>query len=285
MSEVTKKDLLMVPVDLIDVEEGFNIRTDMGNLEELADSIQSEGVKVAFRGYKVKLEGGEERFKVTDGHRRRAAALIVVERTGEMIKVPFVLEPKHYSNEQRVVDMFLTNDGKTLTVLEKGEGIQRMLNWEWKEAEIARKIGKSAGYVNRLVALMSAPKKLLNLVASKRVSGTYAMEIAGKGKEEVDKFLQDVESGTFDSPPPGEDELFEHPKEPSERAESNKKRITRKDAQAVNSLKELKGFIKMADPATMPEDKQKTYEFICKVFNNEHTERSIKLFFGRSACD
>src|ERR1700744_1643846 len=157
MSEVTKTDLPKVPFNLLQVREGFNIRKDMGNIEELANSIAENGVRVPLRGYKVK---GEDTYVVVDGHRRYAACKLVVDRTGEMIKVPFLLEPQKYNDEQRILDMFITNDGKELTVLEKAAGIERMINFDWPIDDIAKKIGKSAGYVRRLSSLNTAPKRL-----------------------------------------------------------------------------------------------------------------------------
>jgi ParB/RepB/Spo0J family partition protein len=292
MSEqVVRKDLLMVPLDLIDVEPGFNIRIDMGDLEGLSVSIEAEGIKEAMRGSKYKTEAGEERFKLTDGHRRHAAGLMAVKRTGQMIKAPFMLEAKHYSKEQRVLDMFLTNDGKALTVLEKAEGVKRLINFGWKAGAIAKSIGKDESYVSRLQLLLSAPKKLINLIESGRITGTFAIGLVGKGEEKVNKFITDVDAGVYDNPSPvapendGGEQMFEFEKEPSERSTPTKRRITNKDVQGPNSLKELKAYLKMADPATMAPDKVKTYEFLVKLFNNEQTERSIKLFFGRSACD
>jgi len=285
MSEVTKTDLPKVPFNLLLVREGFNIRKEMGNIEELADSIQENGVRVPLRGYKEK---GKDSYIVVDGHRRYFACKLVVERTGEMIKVPFMLEPQKYNDEQRIVDMFITNDGKALTVLEKAEGVGRMLNFGWTASDIARKIGKTPGYISRLSSLNTAPRRLTLLVQNNRISGSYAMDIVAKGSEAVDKFLQEVEAGFFDAnkssePTVNGEDMFEFEKEPQER-HPPVNRITKKDAE-LNSWKELKAFLKVADPAIMPEDKQKTYDFLWKVLNNEMTDRAIKMFFGRSACE
>lgn len=281
---VTKTDLPKVPFNLLVVREGFNIRKDMGDIEELANSIQENGVRVPLRGYKEK---GKDEYIVVDGHRRYEACKLVVERTGEMIKIPMVLEPQKYSDELRILDMFITNDGKQLTVLEKAEGVGRMINFGWKPADIARKIGKSASYISRLQSLLVAPKKLVSLVEGGRMKASLAMDMMAQGEEAVSKFLSDVEAGVYDGSADvseNKEDIFEHEKEPSEKAPSTR-RITKKDTEGVNSMKELKAFVKMADPENMPEDKKKVYEFLCKVFNNEHTERSIKMFFGRSACE
>src|SRR5689334_13723541 len=114
MAEVKKRDLMMVPADNLLLIEGLNIREDMGDLEGLAASIKEHGVKVPLRGYKEK---GADRYCVVDGHRRYAALQILASQGVNGILVPFVTEPQKYSDEQRVIDMFIMNDGKNLTPL------------------------------------------------------------------------------------------------------------------------------------------------------------------------
>lgn len=195
----------MVPFELLVTREGFNVREDMGNIDELAASIKENGVKVPLRGYKEK---GADKFYITDGHRRYEACAIVVEQTGQSILVPFVLEPQGYNDEQRVIDMFITNEGKPLTPLEQSEGINRLKNWGYSDAEIAKKIGKSSVYVWKLAHLYSAPQKLKTLIKNGKVSASLSMEFIAKG--EADAFLQSIENGEYDTKPNGQD-LF--PKE------------------------------------------------------------------------
>src|ERR1700749_2996918 len=102
--DVTKGDLFKVKSSKLITKEGFNIRTDMGDIKGLAENIRENGVKEPLQGFR---EG--DFFVVKDGHRRKAALDLLLQE-GLEIKVPFILEPKNYNVEQRVVDMFIMND-------------------------------------------------------------------------------------------------------------------------------------------------------------------------------
>jgi len=60
--------------------------------------------------------------------------------------------------------MLICNTGKPLNMLEQGFAFQRLIEYGWKQAEIAKKTGKSQGHVSNCVILAKAPKKLQNLV-------------------------------------------------------------------------------------------------------------------------
>lgn len=65
-----KTDILSVDPRIIDVEDGFNVRQDMGDIEGLAHSIGQFGLQVPLKVVKVR---GEERYRLIDGHRRLKA--------------------------------------------------------------------------------------------------------------------------------------------------------------------------------------------------------------------
>lgn len=269
MPEVKKRDLTMVPFQLLAVMPGFNIRTDMGDMNALIASIRENGVKVPLRGYKEK---GSEKYIVVDGHRRFEALSVVANESNETYYVPFVLEPQKYNDEQRVIDMFVMNDGKNLTPLEQAEGIRRLQNWGYTDTDIAKKIGRSQPYVSKLSSLNSAPKKMRTLIEKGVIAASFAIEIIAKG--EVDKFLEDVESGAYDPKQMNGNEIF-----PEHAASKPKAKITKGDTQPVNSWKEFKRFAKNVDHVIMDDDKAKFFKFLLRVMNNEVSEESIKRFF------
>lgn len=270
MADVKKRDLTMVPYELLVARDGFNVRTDMGSIEDLAASIKEHGVKVPMRGYKEK---GTDKYFITDGHRRYAACSIVVNETGSTIYVPFVLEPQGYSDEQRVIDMFITNEGKPLTPLEQAEGVRRLQNWGYSDKDISQKIGRSIAYIGKLSSLTTAPKKIIKLIENGKIAASFAMDIISKG--ETDKFLQDVDAGIFEvQKATNGHEIFE-----SEPVKKSKTKITKGDLQTINSWKEFKNFAKNADEKLMDEDKAKIFKWLCRMMNNELTEESIKRYF------
>jgi ParB/RepB/Spo0J family partition protein len=268
MSEVKKRDLPMVPYQNLVIRPGLNIRTDMGDLQQLSDSIKENGLRVPLRGYKEK---GTEKYIVTNGHRRHAAIGLFINEINETYYVPIVLEPQKYSDELRIIDMFIMNDGKNLTPLEQAEGVRRLQQCGYNDKEIATKISRSPAYVCKLSSLNTAPKKLINLIAKDTIAASFAMDIIAKG--EVDKFLADFEAGAYSKTSNGL-EMF-----PDQEPKNGKTKITKGDVQTVNSWKEFKRFAKEADEKKMEDEKAKFFKFLCRVMNNDVSEDQIKRFF------
>jgi ParB/RepB/Spo0J family partition protein len=271
MADVKKTDLIKVKYGNLKVIEGNNIRQDYGDIPLLANQILEHGVKVPLQGHREK---GTDIFIIKDGH-RRYAALTHLKDNGllpEDIWIPFVLEPQKYNDEQRVIDMFILNEGKALTPLEQAEGVRRMQNWGYTDKDIAQKIGRSQAYVSKLSSLNAAPKKMINLIEKGTIAASFAIDIIAKG--ETDKFLQDVEAGTFEQKTNNGHEIF-----PSETATKTTTKITKGDLQTVNSWKEFKKFAKDADEKMMDEEKAKIFKWLCKMMNNELTEDHFKRYF------
>lgn len=275
MADVKKRDLSMVPFDKLQVKDGLNIRTDMGDIEGLAASIREHGVKVPLRGYKEK---GSDIHVVVDGHRRFEALQLIANSSDEIIYVPFVLEPQKYNDEQRLVDMFIMNDGKALTPLEQAAGVQRLINFGWSEKDIAAKIGKTVAYVSRLSSLSAAPKKLHKLIEKNKVSATLVMDMVAKG--EADEFLAKVESGAYEQEQPSNgQEIF--PDVLDQLVKTRPQKITKSDVVAPNSWKEFKKWARNANDDLMDDDKAKFFKWLCRMMNDELGENHFKSFFSR----
>jgi len=170
----TRRDMFFINFEHLQVIEGFNVRYDYGDIEELAKSIEQNGVKVPLRGYK---DG--EVYKITDGH-RRYKALELLHKKGIVVNAPFVSETKGYNDEQRTLDLVLTNDGKRLTLLEEAEVYGRLLNYGWNLSDIAKKVGKSLTHISNCALLLEASTLLKNQIRENKVSASTVIEMLKK---------------------------------------------------------------------------------------------------------
>jgi len=272
MADVKKKDLILVPYKNLKVIEGFNIRNDYGPLELFAENLLENGVKVPMQGYKEK---GTDFYFIKDGHRRYEALKYLDEsgRLPDPFYVQFIVEPQKYNDEQRIIDMFVMNDGKPLTPLEQAEGVRRLQNYGYSDKDIATKTGRSIAYVGKLASLITAPKRLIKLIENNKIAASFAMDIISK--DETDKFLQDVDAGLFEvQQATNGHEIFE-----SEPIKKSKTKITKGDLKTTNSWKEFKKFAKTADVKLMDEEKAKAFKWLCRMMNNELTEDHFKRYF------
>lgn len=291
--KVKKTDIWKPRYSQIEIDPELNIRVDYGDIYELADNIKENGIKVALRGYRK-----GDKFVPVDGHRRTAACKILFERDGLDVEMPFIIETKGTNAEQRIIDMFITNEGKSLNPLEMAEGIKRLIAYGWEMKEIATKLSKSEGYIRKLHTLNSAPKKFTNLIIKGVISSTFAVNLLAN--KEVDTFMENFEAGNFSgehkSIPLASEineegvkqdnsitsggetmEFFEHDKEKETKAPV--KKITNRDVANINSLKEFKKLAKSIDVSNFSDEQTMIFELLTKVANNDLSgENFIELF-------
>jgi predicted transcriptional regulator len=177
---ITKTTTFRVDPDLIQFEEGFNLRSKNKELEEHVERLYLAMKEGAFiPPIDVTVETGT--IICRDGHCRT--------RAGQRLKleVPeFTLEARQLrGNETDAVLHMLGSGtgGMPLTPLEQGKGYLRLLKMGLFVEEIAKKLGVSRVTVDKGVTLAEAPVKIQNMVASGAVSSTVAIDAIKQGKE------------------------------------------------------------------------------------------------------
>jgi ParB/RepB/Spo0J family partition protein len=191
LRKTTRKDYYMVDPRSILVDETFNIREDYGDIEELANSILENGIKTPLRGSSV----GGDKYKLTDGFRRMRAVKLLLEKDPDAIKsIPFIPEPKTYSDEQRYFDMFITNSGKNLTALEEGKLFIKLEVLGYTRDEISQKIGKTLAHISNMVGLYSSPKEVKNLIADGSIKPTTANKLRRETSSDAE-FISVINQG------------------------------------------------------------------------------------------
>lgn len=176
-SVLATKRLDMLRIDPLNIviEEGFNVRTDMGDLNELADSIVNSGQLEPVTVHKVK---GEEKYILTDGHRRYAAIMLAREKGTD---IPYVIAQttNRSSLEDRVFAMVITGVGKKpLTSVEEAEAYQRLIGYGYKANEIAKRVGKSISHITTALLLADVPKEVKNAINEGSIAPSTVINIA-----------------------------------------------------------------------------------------------------------
>ncbi|CAB4185394.1 Spo0J Stage 0 sporulation protein J (antagonist of Soj) containing ParB-like nuclease domain [uncultured Caudovirales phage] len=197
------------------VVEGFNKRLEYGDLDQLAESILSNGVVTPLHVYDSQedTEGGLPVYIITNGHRRyKAIVILSVEgRLPEGFDIPLLVETVERSEDERVLDILLTNDGKNLTMLEQMLVIETLVSHEWDDARLIKHTGLSRTAIENLILLSDATQPVRNKIQDGIVSATNviellrhhnpaevesilseAEEVAGQGKRVTEKHLDEV---------------------------------------------------------------------------------------------
>jgi ParB-like chromosome segregation protein Spo0J len=204
-----RTDVFHIDAARLVVIPGFNIRSEnnYGDLDALARSIRSEGVREPLHGYKT----DKDQFAITQGHRReraitRALAMIDedlrkarIDEDKPRIKalnaekalvstVPVISEEQGKSDTDRLYDQFTLNDGIPLGVLDEAEGFQRLMKTGESEAVILRRRGCSKTHFHNCMLLLNegAPK-VLDFVRQGRVAASLAIELVRKVKDKTEQ--------------------------------------------------------------------------------------------------
>lgn len=276
---IKRGDLWKPKFSQLVLEEGLNFRTDYGDMKSLIDSIREAGVLQPLRGYR---KGAF--FCVTDGHRRYTACKWLFENEGLDIQVSFVIESKGTNVEQRIIEMFLSNDGKPFSVVEMAEGVKRLVNYGWTEKAIALKLGKSESAINKINQLNHAPQALINLINAGTISASLAIKTIQA--KEVDELLDKYNSGGFN---PVNEESEEDVKNEDNTKSSPAKRIKEengkpvkikpKDLEKPDSIKIFKNLATKFNHKKFTDQQGLLFDVISKIVNNEYTEDEIIMIF------
>lgn len=179
----SKATTFRIDPNLVQFEEGFNLRTDD---EELHSHIE--------RMYLAMLEGAffppidvsivNEKVVCREGHCRTRAARRVKEKMPD-----FTLECRQlWGNEaDAVLHMLGTGSGgKPLTPLEQGLGYLRLIRFGLTLPDIARKLGVTRVTVDNGLKLAEAPVEVQQMIRQGEVSATTAREAINNGAEGVE---------------------------------------------------------------------------------------------------
>lgn len=199
MSEIqsTKRtDLMKVDLANIEIEEGFNVRKEMGNIEELAKSIASLGQIEPAKGYK---KPGEDKYVLTDGHRRFAAAKLANELGLDGAPNILTLVPSSKNMVNRLYEMAVTGvEKKPLEPIEEANVYLKLVEAGEKVDDIALKMGKSRPHVYTRLNLLDLNEEIQEMVKQGKLSATTAVNESRKIKkgekteEEVLETLKDA---------------------------------------------------------------------------------------------
>lgn len=187
--ELEKKNYVMVPVNLIMIDEKLNPREDYGNIEELMASIAENGLRNAVKGFQK-----DGKIFLREGFRRMRAVKLAIEKGFQIDRVPMLLEERAMTEEERTLEFLINNDGKPFTMLEQSEVIRRLLNFGWKVTDIVKKTGKARGYIENLIHLTKVPLKVHNFIKEDKISAHAVIQIIAASKGNAEKVVQDVEA-------------------------------------------------------------------------------------------
>lgn len=155
---VSKKGLFAIDPTLLTLDEGFNERVNFGDITQLAEDIEANGLETPFKIRKVK---GEETILIVHGHRRKEAIDLLIEQgrwhdeEGNIKPVDCYAEANGTTEFDRLAGQLSSNTGLAYNLLEKAGVYQRLLALDpsLKPADLSRRFGETKQAVSDALRL------------------------------------------------------------------------------------------------------------------------------------
>jgi ParB/RepB/Spo0J family partition protein len=180
-----------LPLNVLDPAPD-NIRTDLGDLTELASSIASLGILEPL----VVTTAENGRYQVVCGARRLAAAIAV-----GLESVPVVV--REFSESERLEAMLIENLQRAdVSAEEEARAYQRLIDAGLTQRQLSERVGRSQSHISKRLALLDLPPAARSSLDSGRITIDDALALT-KLKEHpaqikeilADKYLDAGEIG------------------------------------------------------------------------------------------
>lgn len=172
-------DLWTVPPSALHYDPRDNVRTlDPERVRHVADLIKVNGYdRKKPIGCIVKKIDGEDRIYVYEGQHRYHGALLAISEGAPIERLPIVIdEAKSVNRANLIIAGVTNNDGEKLTPLELAAAVVELQRLHVDQATICQRLGITDQTVRDVLLLANAPPELHQLVRSKVVSSTLAIE-------------------------------------------------------------------------------------------------------------
>lgn len=273
MAELVKRNnMFLVPFSKLVLMENLNDREDYGTaaeMDELAESIYQNGVRVPIMGYK---QG--DKYVVVQGHRRYRAGEMIKKRYKKEMIYKFLLYPPGTTEKEFLLDSLLTNSGKDFTPLEKAKTVSRLIERKATTKEIATALGGvSEVYVKNLQRLWGVPDNVKKLIRDNVVSATLIMSVLKNPKANLEEWIAEIEKqakASGSSKKDGKGSKKKQAAVTAKKAPSSKK---------VKSIDEFTRFRKQNSDVFENKHKQTFFDFLCQLQDNKLSYTDILTFF------
>jgi len=151
-------------------------RSELGNMQELMDSIRSKGV---LEPILVRSKG--DRFEIIAGERRFVAAKNIGLR-----EIPSI-EMDVAENEAMEISLIENLQRKDLDIFEESDGLQALINlYEYNHQQVSEKIGKARSTITEILSIGRIPPQVRELIREAGVGSRSTIIEIAKQKTEDD---------------------------------------------------------------------------------------------------
>ena len=143
------KEVLVLDTAEVVPKDG-QVREKFAGIEELADSIKSHGQEQPII---VSPKDANGKYRIQKGERRWRAC----KQAG--VPVEAIVNKKDQNELDETAGELIENiQRENLTPMEIAKGIQKFIDGGWKAVDVAKRLGKSRGYISQHLSLLKLPE-------------------------------------------------------------------------------------------------------------------------------
>ena len=178
--KIETKSYLINP-SLITVKDGFNSRSDFGDITELAGQIESAGLKNPIHVSPYIDEHGVERYALVDGERRYRALMQLINDGKEVGMVPAIFTDSK-TEVDLVVEQIMCNLGKNFNEFEMAVWCKKLIDLGKTRKEVSEIIKKPEGNISQYLDILDYDSKIQDLIKDGRIGGRSVWRIYNSHK-------------------------------------------------------------------------------------------------------
>lgn len=189
------KDLQVIHVHVpqIQIVTGRNPRMELEGIEELAESIEENGVRNPIK-VRPNVTKNKHQYELVDGHRRLAACKYLLDTKKIDVDIPAMVVEHYESEVDILVEMMVSNDSLPFAPFEEATLYSRLRDeFKLTNEQIAKRVGKSISHVSDKLALLRADESVKKAVKAKVISISDANTIVRKSRGDTEKQKEIVE--------------------------------------------------------------------------------------------
>lgn len=188
------KKVYELPIEGIQIEDGFNVRQNYGDMEDLEQSILNNGLLELVSVRQEKSKTGPITY-LTNGHRRLRAIQNLINKGHKTFadgkpldKLYCQIEPSDRSRQDILASQILHNDGLPFSALEQGLLMKKMkeeadLHGEKiSNREIAMKTGRREAEVSNFLILANTPPEIHEMLRDGLVKANTVLDVTRREK-------------------------------------------------------------------------------------------------------
>ena len=173
LNKSVRSDIYKIDPKNIVVIDGFNSRTDFGDLDELAEQIRQQGMLNPITVVPFKDENGDQKYRLIDGERRYRAVMKLINDGVDIKRISALYQSRAITEEEMLIQQVMRNEGKPFTPYELGIWATKMMDkFGYTMTEVAAKIGKNVGSLCRFIGYQNLPEYAREMLAKDEISAS-----------------------------------------------------------------------------------------------------------------